>query len=131
MTSIVEETAALRAGLDASFRCRPITLKVHSSLEAVYLLATVTTRLAAADISVNAVSAFYHDHLFVAPERAEEACAILWDLMPAELLEPILPFRPSLDSLRDETVTALVRMHDISRCRLVRPHSRKSQPSRR
>jgi len=33
-TLIVEETAACRAGLDISFRCRQITLEVHSSLEA-------------------------------------------------------------------------------------------------
>ncbi len=80
-TLIVEETAALRAGLDTSFRCQQITLKVHSSFEAVGLLAAVTTRLSAAGISVIAVSAFYHDHLFVAPERAEEACGILRNLM--------------------------------------------------
>jgi hypothetical protein len=79
-TSIVKETAAFRAGLDGSFRCRLVTLKVHSSLEAVGLLAAVTTRLAAAGISVNAVSAFYHDHFFVAPEHAEKACAILREL---------------------------------------------------
>jgi uncharacterized protein len=72
---------ALRAGLDSAFRYRLITLNVHSSLEAVGLLAAVTTRLAAAGISVNAVSAVYHDHLFVAPGRAEEACGILRDLM--------------------------------------------------
>ena len=80
-TLIVEETEALRAGLEGIFRCRLITLNVHSSLDAVGLLAAVTTRLAAAGISVNAVSAFHHDHLFVAPERAEEACGILRDLM--------------------------------------------------
>lgn len=57
-TLIVEETQALRAGLEGTFRCRLITLKVHSSLEAVGLLAAVTTRLADAGISVNAVSAF-------------------------------------------------------------------------
>jgi uncharacterized protein len=79
-TSIVQETAALRAGLEGSFRCRLVTLKVHSSLEAVGLLAAVTTALGAAGISVNAVSAFYHDHLFVAPEHAEKACAILREL---------------------------------------------------
>lgn len=76
-TLLVEETAAFRAGLDGSFRCRLITLTVHSALEAVGLLAAVTTGLAAAGIAVNAVSAFYHDHLFVALERAEEACEIL------------------------------------------------------
>ena len=50
-----------------------ITLTVHSSLEAIGFLAAITGRLAEAGISVNAVSAFYHDHLFVPEHRAEEA----------------------------------------------------------
>ncbi|TIW02257.1 MAG: ACT domain-containing protein, partial [Mesorhizobium sp.] len=50
---------------------------VHSSLEAVGFLAAITTRLAAAGMGVNPVSAFYHDHMFVPAERAEEALAIL------------------------------------------------------
>jgi hypothetical protein len=33
--------------------------------------------LADAGISVNAVSAFYHDHLFVPDHRAEEALCLL------------------------------------------------------
>ena len=54
-----------------------VTLTVHSALDAVGFLAAITTRLAAAGISVNAVSAFFHDHLFVPAERAEEAVEIL------------------------------------------------------
>ncbi|RVD48425.1 ACT domain-containing protein, partial [Mesorhizobium sp. M2D.F.Ca.ET.140.01.1.1] len=60
---------------------RMITLNIHSSLEAVGFLAAITTRLAAAGMSVNPVSAFYHDHLFVPAERAEEAMAILAKLV--------------------------------------------------
>jgi hypothetical protein len=76
-TCILTEAAARAAGLAGIFRCRMITLTVHSSLEAVGFLAAVTTRLAAAGIGVNPVSGFYHDHLFVPAERAEEAMAIL------------------------------------------------------
>ena len=76
-TCILSEDAARKAGLSCIYRCRMITLTVHSSLEAVGFLAAVTTRLAAAGISVNPVSGFYHDHLFVPAERAEEAMAIL------------------------------------------------------
>jgi hypothetical protein len=76
-TCILTEEAAKVAGLAGIFRCRMITLTVHSSLEAVGFLAAVTTRLAAAGIGVNPVSGFYHDHLFVPAERAGEAMAIL------------------------------------------------------
>jgi hypothetical protein len=54
-----------------------VTLTVHSALEAVGFVAAITTRLAAAGISVNAVSAFFHDHLFVPAERAEVTVEIL------------------------------------------------------
>ncbi len=68
---------ASHAKIPYAFPCRWITLRIHSSLEAVGLLAAVTGRLAKAGISVNAVSAYYHDHLFVSPEKAEEAMQIL------------------------------------------------------
>jgi hypothetical protein len=79
-TLIVLEEEAKAAGLKTVFRCRMVTLNVHSSLEAVGFLAAITTRLAAAGMGVNPVSAFYHDHLFVPADRAEEALAILMRL---------------------------------------------------
>ncbi|MGC4024364.1 MAG: ACT domain-containing protein [Mesorhizobium sp.] len=66
--------------VEYGFRCRMITLNVHSSLEAVGFLAAITARLAEAGMGVNPVSAFYHDHLFVPEERAEEAFALLQSL---------------------------------------------------
>jgi hypothetical protein len=77
VTMIVPEQAASAAGLTGVFPCRMVTLTVHSALDAVGFLAAVTTRLAAAGISVNAVSAFFHDHLFVPEGQAEEAAEIL------------------------------------------------------
>ena len=77
VTMIVPEQAASAAGLKGVFPCRMVTLTVHSALDAVGFLAAITARLAAAGISVNAVSAFFHDHLFVPAERAEEAAEIL------------------------------------------------------
>ncbi|MCB0353998.1 MAG: ACT domain-containing protein [Bdellovibrionales bacterium] len=56
---------------------RMITLRVHSSLEGVGLLAALTKALAAEQISVNAFSGFYHDHLFVKEEEAKSALEIL------------------------------------------------------
>ncbi|WP_137930338.1 ACT domain-containing protein [Mesorhizobium comanense] len=80
LTLIVTEEQAGAAGLTASFRCRMITLNIHSSLEAVGFLAAITTRLATAGMGVNPVSAFYHDHLFVPADRAEEAMGLLMEL---------------------------------------------------
>lgn len=58
-------------------RFRQITLAVHSSLEAVGFLAAVTRLLADKAISTNAVAGYFHDHLFVPTDRAEEAVALL------------------------------------------------------
>ncbi|MGB3200326.1 MAG: ACT domain-containing protein [Nodosilinea sp.] len=79
-TLILERSQADRAGLpyDAVFAL--ITLTVHSSLEAVGFLAAIATRLARHGISVNPVSAFYHDHLFVPVTQAEMALALLHKL---------------------------------------------------
>ena len=82
-TLVVRREAAERAGLSGQFASRLITLTVHSSLEAVGFLAAVTTRLAAAGISVNAVSACFHDHLFVPADRACDALRLLQDMSGA------------------------------------------------
>ncbi|GAB2461802.1 hypothetical protein GCM10011375_13180 [Hymenobacter qilianensis] len=77
LTLIVMKTQAEQAELPYSYPCRMITLNIHSSLEAVGFLARITAMLAAHGISVNAVSAFYHDHLFVPTARADEALQLL------------------------------------------------------
>ena len=80
ITLILREEEAEAADLEAAFRCRMVTLNIHSSLEAVGFLAAITTRLATAGMGVNPVSAFYHDHLFVPADRAEEAMGLLRQL---------------------------------------------------
>ena len=65
-----------------------ITLTVHSSLEAVGFLGAIATQLAAAGISVNPVSAFYHDHLFVPEGRTEEAMQVLGRISAGTLPPP-------------------------------------------
>ena len=77
---IVRREEAERAKLPYQFASRMITLSVHSSLEAVGFLAAITARLADVGISVNAVSAFYHDHLFVPEHKASEALRLLQDM---------------------------------------------------
>jgi len=59
---------------------RLITLQVNSSLESVGLTAAFTRALAERGISVNVVAAYYHDHVFVPSDRAEEALEIIASL---------------------------------------------------
>jgi len=80
ITFVVRREEAERERLPYQFASRLITLTVHSALDAVGFLAAVTTQLAAAGISVNAVSAFHHDHLFVPERRAEEALQLLLEM---------------------------------------------------
>ena len=82
-TLVILREEADAAGLRYAFASRLITLTVHSALDAVGFLAVITARLAAAGISVNAVSAFHHDHLFVTADRADEAMAVLQELSKA------------------------------------------------
>ncbi|MGJ5208408.1 ACT domain-containing protein [Bradyrhizobium sp. HKCCYLR20261] len=77
ITLVLRREDAERAGLPHLFASRLITLNVHSALDAVGFLTAITARLAQAGISVNAVSAYHHDHLFVPEHRAEEALACL------------------------------------------------------
>ena len=54
-----------------------ITLRVHSSLSAVGLIAAVSAALAREGIACNPVSAFHHEHLFVPWPRRHDALAAL------------------------------------------------------
>ncbi len=54
-----------------------ITLTIHSDLSAVGFLAAITNKLAAAGISVNPISAYYHDHLFVPWQKRSHVMALL------------------------------------------------------
>ena len=76
-TVVVRHEEAEAAPLPYQFASRLITLTVHSSLEAVGFLAAIAGRLAQADISMNAVSAFHHDHSLVPEHRADEALPLL------------------------------------------------------
>ena len=76
-TAVVPQARAAAAGLGYEGVYRRITLTVHSSLEAVGMLAAVARALADAGVACNAVSGRYHDHLFVPAARAEDALAAL------------------------------------------------------
>ncbi len=81
MTLILEEQDVPKGkGMAVSNPHAFITLNVNSDLQAVGFLAALAPHLAEAGISINVVSAFYHDHLFVPKERGPEALEILKDL---------------------------------------------------
>lgn len=77
LTLIVTKAQAEAHKLSYEYESRMITLNVHSSLAAVGFIALISAKLAQADISVNPVAGFYHDHLFVPSDKAEAAMALL------------------------------------------------------
>ena len=80
LTAILAAEHAARLGLaEAEHYCR-ITLRVHSSLEAVGLTAAVSAVLAKGGIPANVVAAYYHDHIFVPERKAKEALDLLLDM---------------------------------------------------
>ena len=65
-----------------------ITLAVHSSLEAVGLTAACSHALGAAGISCNIVAAYFHDHIFVTTNQAEQAMEVLKRLSNSSMNDP-------------------------------------------
>jgi len=77
VTVVLERSAADAAGLDYDFVARWITLTVHSSLEAVGMTAAISAALTRDGISCNVIAGFFHDHLLVPVDRADDAVAAL------------------------------------------------------
>ncbi len=78
-TIMVVDESAVDASADEPLWAQ-ITLRIHSSLEAVGMMAAIAAALAARDIPCNAVSAYYHDHLFVPWPRRDDTLAALREL---------------------------------------------------
>ncbi len=77
MTVIIPLDNAKELELEYSDCMRLITLKVHSSLQAVGFTAAVSAELAKHGISANVVAAYHHDHIFVSSEDGESAASVL------------------------------------------------------
>ncbi|HDD54797.1 MAG TPA: ACT domain-containing protein [Chloroflexi bacterium] len=77
ITVIIGRHLADLDGLHYDFVFKRITLDVLSSLGAVGFLARISEVLAAQGISVNVVSAFYHDHLYVQSHQVQAAIETL------------------------------------------------------
>ena len=80
LTLVLTKDTADKAGLQYEGVFLPITLTVHSSLEAVGLTAAVSTKLTSKGISANVIAAYYHDHIFVSDYKAEQALSALKEL---------------------------------------------------
>ena len=77
LTLVLTQGEAEAHTLSYEGRFRRITLRVHSSLEAVGLTAAVSTALASCGISANMLAGAFHDHILVPLEDAERAMACL------------------------------------------------------
>jgi hypothetical protein len=77
ITLVLTVTDAQLAQLSFVGKYRCVTLNVHSSLEAVGLTAAVATALTHANISANVIAAYYHDHIFVPSDKAQQAADTL------------------------------------------------------
>ncbi len=79
-TLVLPRERADELGLGYDFVASWITLHVHSALDAVGLTAAFAAALTDAGISANVVAGYFHDHLFVPEDRAEEAMRVLAEL---------------------------------------------------
>ena len=81
LTLVLTRDEADAAGLRSVWEAGRITLRVESSLTDVGLTATVSSRLASHGISCNVIAGFFHDHLMVPWDRADEALGLLQQLV--------------------------------------------------
>ncbi len=77
VTVVATRAEADRRGWPIDFEAAWLTIEVHSSLEAVGLTRALSAALGDAGISCNVVAGFFHDHLLVPFDRADEAVAAL------------------------------------------------------
>lgn len=83
LTVVISREAAQSHNLKFESTWGLVTLSVHSDLTAIGFLARITQHLAQAGVSVNVVSAYYHDHLFVPYLDVEKVVELLTSLSEA------------------------------------------------
>jgi len=80
LTLIIPKAKADEYEIAYTSTYKGITLSVHSSLEAVGLTAAFSTQLTEHGISANVIAGYYHDHIFVNTDEAQDALTALMDL---------------------------------------------------
>ena len=80
LTLVIPKAKADEHGVAYESVLQGITLNVHSSLEAVGLTAAFSNKLAEHGISANVLAGYFHDHIFVQSELAEQAMDALGEL---------------------------------------------------
>lgn len=80
ITVVATVAEAERRGWPAEFVAAWLTIEVHSSLEAVGLTRAMAAVLGDAGIPCNVLAGFYHDHILVPLDQADEAIAQLESL---------------------------------------------------
>lgn len=75
LTVVVPVDVAHSRGITPDFVAAWLTLRVHSSLDAVGLTAAFAAALTSEGISCNVIAGYHHDHLLVPADRADDAIA--------------------------------------------------------
>ena len=79
-TLVISKEQADEHNLSYDYIASWITLKVHSSLDAVGLTAAFATAFAKHNMSCNVIAGYYHDHIFVDKKDSDKAIKVLVEL---------------------------------------------------
>ena len=77
LTLIAKASVLRTAGYEITPEWARISLKIHSSLQAVGLTAAFATALGNVGVSANVIAGYYHDHIFVQWDRRHDAMSAL------------------------------------------------------
>ena len=80
LTLIIPKRKADDKNINYESAFKRITLRIHSSLDAIGLTAAFSSKLTEHGISANVIAGYYHDHIFVQSEFAERAIEALSEL---------------------------------------------------